>query len=111
MVPIGKKEVQPQVKISVTSAETAGLVAAGVLFTALQIFESTSSIFPPKYGKNRQSVDDSKTREMIWRSVFGRTEPMPSEEKNAAEKHAGSIGKGLNLSDDEIAEALREIDG
>jgi len=57
----------------------------------------------------RDSYDPLRSRKHFWQKTFGLA-PMPTEEHNASEMFAGSLGLDLDLSPSEIQAAIDEAD-
>lgn len=60
------------------------------------------------YGLDK-SYDLSKSRKHFWGKIFGLA-PLPVEERNVAERYAGSLGTDLGITESDIQSAIEDAD-
>jgi len=54
----------------------------------------------------RMSIDDTESRKQVWKIFFG-SRQMPAQEQDAIKKYAGVLGTDIEITDDDIENALR----
>jgi len=76
-------------------------------YVTVNIHGETISLYGSSHGSSAH--DPLESRRHLWQKTFG-SAPMPAEVRNASKVFAGSLGRDLDLSPDDIQAAIDEAD-